>query len=134
MAPCSLLATKAQACLQLLIIVISLLTLGAHAELSSSSGTRAIPRPGKTNAQGSPHHSTDSRLLRIMLQRYVHTIDRQLGVWDMVQLIAFCSLIGVVGFWKKGRATQHGDSAEAGSTGIGRVKRPILDEQRSLGK
>jgi hypothetical protein len=134
MAPCSLLPTKAQAFLQPLIVVIFLLTLGAQAEPSSASGAKATQRPGKSNAQGFPLHSTDGFLPRTRLQRYVRAIDRQLGVWDMVQLIAFCSLIGAFSLWKKRRATQHGDSAESGSTGVKKVKRSIPDEQRSLGE
>jgi len=133
MAPCSLLATKAQACLQPLIFVIFLVTVGALAEPSSASATKAIQRPGKVKVQGSPHHSTDGFLPRIKLRQYVRAIDKQVGVWDMVQLIAFCSLIGAIGFWRKRGAPQHGDSAETGSTGVERVKPSILDEQRSIG-
>ena len=44
-------------------------------------------------------------LVSLARQKYVRAISGQLGVWDMVQLIAACTMIGAFRLWKQQRRT-----------------------------
>ena len=51
-------------------------------------------------------------LVTLTRQQYVRAISGQLGAWDMVQLIAACTLIGAFRLWKQ-RTRPQDDSKRA---------------------
>ena len=134
MAECSLLATKPPAYLYALLLLMSLLTVGALADPSLASDTKPFQGIREAGGQNTlhPFRQPNKSISTLIRHRYVRAVNGQLGVWDMVQLIAFCSLIGAIGFWQKRRATQRGNPAEAGSSGLKRVNRSMLDEHSNI--
>lgn len=122
------LATKLQTYLQLFLFVISFLTAGA---LTSSPSTQDSTKASKGKKEADTLRSTYGVSSEITFQQHVRA-NSQLGAWAMVQLIAFCSLIGAIGFWRKKRTAHHGDPAITGISGVKRVDRSILDEQQNL--
>ena len=134
MATCSLLATKAQRCLHAPLLFLFFLTVCAQADSPRASTTKSFPGEGSIDVQDAPYalSSTHLYLSKLVRQRYVRGINGQLGVWDMVQLIALCSLIGAIGFWKKRRVIQHEGSVEGEHGGIKKADRSIRNEHRDV--
>lgn len=64
-------------------------------------------------------------LVTLTRQQYVRAISGQLGAWDMVQLIAACTLIGAFRLWKQRRTTSQEDSK--GTKLLGGETRRSLD-------
>ena len=50
----------------------------------------------------------------------------------MVQVLAFCSLIGAVGFWKRRKATAHRQSADDGGIGLEKARLSGLNKHHSI--
>ena len=137
MAACSLLPTKAQTSLQSLLLSVAFLTVSAQ------SGPPTSDSENVQKIRGTSAHNARFLLVsayqyisKLMHHRYVRAVNGQFGVWDMVQLIAFCGFIGAIGHWRRKRATQHGHPAAAGRSGLERPHLSIMDEHRgvSMGK
>ena len=58
-------------------------------------------------------------------QKYLRFANGQVGVWDMVQLIATCSLIQAIRRWKKRNEARRKGSATFGEPTHG-IEKPIL--------
>ena len=63
-------------------------------------------RPVLENIQQSLRSILDT-LASSTRQRYLRTVSGQFGLWDMVQLVAVCSLFQAWRIWKRGPAENH---------------------------
>ena len=88
--------------------------------LSTARLTGATPTFNIQNVGQIPYHTLNDlpqrfrssfhTLATLTRQQYVRAISGQLGAWDMVQLIAACTLIGAFRLWKQRRTSPQDDS------------------------
>lgn len=52
-------------------------------------------------------------------QRFIRIINGQLGVWDIVQLIAACSLVQTIRLWKNRNRIQHKGNDHSSCSAVG---------------
>lgn len=98
--------------------VLIAVTAGA---LTGATSTEAVRGTGSVQVTALNHDTRDvirsipSLFLGLVRQRYARTIRGQLGLSDMVQLIALCGFIYGMWVWRRRSASQSKDSGSAGS-------------------
>ena len=132
----SLQTTYIQQCLLNFLIITSLLTVGALAEPSSPPLTKALDRTVQSEKQtwARPLRSVHiSAAVKLMRHRYERALGFRNGGWTWVQLMALCSLVTVLGVWKKRRAAENRGLKNAGTL-VHAGNTSVREKSNSLGK
>lgn len=113
--------------------VLLFLSLGA-VRLTGATPTFSLQHLGKISSSTlndfQQHFRSSVQILAALTrQQYVRAISGQLGAWDMVQLIAACTVIGAFRLWKQRRTTPQ-ENAKAAKL-LGADARKSLDSTRA---
>lgn len=87
-------------------LLLAVVGLIEPASTSVVQNVELVPQSAVKDLQQSLRSSIEI-IVSLTRQRYVRAINGQLGMWDAVQLIAACSLIGTFRLWKKRQAAQN---------------------------
>lgn len=83
---------------------------GALVKANSSFAVLAATAPEKESGFRALRQFASSgweTVVNLARQRFSRTVNGQIGVWDMVQLIAVCSLVQAIRIWRTRKEKQH---------------------------